>query len=248
LVKSKKLKAKKNRPSELEELARLTGELAHEIKNPLSTIRINLRLIAEELEVVKSAEEDLRGSGAAARALRKISVVEKETDRLEQILESFLRYFDRTELQPSSIDINSLINDMYDFYLPQAHSRSITVRLGLCKDRLVCRIDADMLKQAILNLFLNAQQAMSTGGELIIRTGRCGDNARIEVSDTGCGIAAEELPRIFDAYYSSRPEGSGLGLATTRRIVEAHNGKIDVTSEPGKGTCFTIKLPLEKNG
>jgi len=235
---------------QLEELGKLTGELAHEIKNPLSTVKINLKLAAEELKgssyVEFSKTDTDKGEQRLARALRKIAVIQKETDRLEQILDGFLRYVDRGELQMANVDINELISDMMDFYSPQAHSHSITIRQGLYNGPLICRIDADMLKQAVLNLFINAQQAMSDCGELIIKTDKQKKNAIIEVSDTGSGIAPDKLARIFDAYYSSRPSGSGLGLPTTRRVIEAHNGTISVNSEPGKGTSFTIKLPLHE--
>ena len=101
-----------------------------------------------------------------------------------------------------------------------------------------------MLKQVILNLFLNAQQAMSSGGELMIRTAGQDDFAQIQVSDTGVGIAPDRLSDIFSPFYSSRSQGSGLGLPTAKRIIESHKGSLDVTSEQGKGTLFTIKLPL----
>jgi len=233
---------------QLEELSKLTGALAHEIKNPLSIIKVNLKLISEDLkrsdvaELGKDAEKTNR---RFARALRKIAVVQKETDRLEQTLNGFLRYIDRTELQPASVDINCLVGDMLDFYSPQAHSHSITIRQGLYNKPLVCKVDADMLKQVILNLFINAQQAMSNGGELIIRTNRQKKDAVIQISDTGSGIAEDKLPKIFDVYYSSRPRGSGLGLPTVKKIIEAHNGTVTVDSELGTGTLFTIKLPLQ---
>jgi len=232
--------------SELEELGKLTGALAHEIKNPLSTIKINLKLIKEELDTsaewrkIGPDENDHRFK----RALRKLAVIQKETDRLEQILDSFLRYIHRTELQLARIDINELISDMIDFYSPQAYSHSITIRQSLYNKPLVCKVDPGMLKQAILNLFINAQQAMSNGGELIIRTYRQNKEAVIQISDTGTGIAPDKLGHIFDAYYSLRPQGSGLGLPTTKKVVQAHKGTIAVNSELGKGTSFTIKLPL----
>ena len=234
--------------SQLVELSKLTGELAHEIKNPLSTIKINLKLIAEELEEANSAESANRGSDEykqrLRRALRKIAVIEKETGRLEQILDGFLRYIDRSQPQLAVADINELLDDMIDFYAPQASGHSITIRQGLCSTPLICRVDPAMLKQAILNLFINAQQAMATGGELMLRTDRQDSDAVIQISDTGSGIAPERLPNIFDAYRSSRREGSGLGLPTTKKIVEANHGTITVNSELGKGTLFTIKLPL----
>jgi signal transduction histidine kinase len=231
-----------------EEIGKLMGELAHEIKNPLSTIKINLSLVKEELEATDSA-------GAAAglsdddkqrlrRGHRKLAVIEKETSRLEQILDGFLRYADQTELQPVQSDINELVGDMVDFYSPQAYSHSITIRQGLHSEPLLCRVDPGMLKQAILNLFINAQQAMNEHGEIIARTSRQNDEAVIHISDTGNGIPPERLPDIFKAYYSSRPNGSGLGLPTTKKMVDAHGGTITVDSEPGKGTCFTIRLPL----
>jgi len=239
---SKNKSGKNENPNQLEELSRLTGELAHEIKNPLSTIKINLKLTAEELEASE------KNNHSFARALRKLAVIQKEADRLDQILDGFLRYIDRGELQPENADINELIGDMVDFYSPQATSRSITIRMGLCEKPLVCKVDKDMLKQAILNLFINAQQAMSGGGELLIRTAGQENDAVIEISDTGIGIEPDKIVSIFDAFYSSRPQGSGLGLSTTKKIVEAHNGSIAVNSEPGKGTSFTIKLPLAESG
>ena len=233
----------------LEELSKLTGELAHEIKNPLSTIKINLKLVNEELEDSASAEFGESGTEKDnrkfTRAVRKIAVIQKETDRLEQILDGFLRYIDRTELRFASADINELISDMVDFYSPQAHSHSITIRHVLHNEPLICKVDTDMLKQVVLNLFINAQQAMDEGGELMIRTDRLQKDAVIQISDTGSGIAPERLPHIFDVYYSSRPRGSGLGLATAKKIVEAHSGTIKVDSEPGKGTSFTIRLPIQ---
>ncbi|MFZ0033583.1 MAG: ATP-binding protein [Sedimentisphaerales bacterium] len=233
---------------QLEELSRLTGELAHEIKNPLSTIKINLKLVAEELEILGSAESgktDLeKDDRRFSRVLRKIAVIQKEADRLEHILDGFLRYISRPELQLANVNINELLSDMVDFYSPQAHSYSITIRQGLSSEPLVCKVDAGMLKQVVLNLFINAQQAMNGGGELIIRTSKQKDNAVIQISDTGRGIASDRLPNIFDAYCSSRPQGSGLGLPTAKKLIEAHKGTIAVNSELGKGSLFTIKLLL----
>jgi two-component system sensor histidine kinase HydH len=226
-------------PQQLEELSKLTGELAHEIKNPLSTLKINLTLVREYLE-----QPDLSRSADVARALRKLAVIQEETDRLETILSGFLHYIGRPELQWVVIDVNQIVGDMVDFYLPQAYNNSVTMRQGLHKGSLICKVDAAMLKQVLLNLFINAQQAMPKGGDLIVRTDRTPPWALIQISDTGCGIEPDKLNRIFEPYYSSKPKGTGLGLATARKIVEAHAGSIAVTSEPGKGTSFTIRLPL----
>lgn len=245
---SKIRKSGEDNIEQLEELSKLTGGLAHEIKNPLSTLKINLKLIGEDLERSEHGKSGGMSSGAsdqgAGRAIRKIAVVQKEADRLEQILEGFLHYIGRTELHAAPEDVNELIGDMIDFFSPQAHTHSITVRQSLHDTPLICKIDADMLKQAVLNLFINAQQAMGQGGELMIRTEQQEKQAVITINDTGTGIAADRLPHIFDAYYTTQPRGSGLGLPTAKKIIEAHGGSIAARSDVGKGTSFTIELPL----
>ncbi|MBN2129506.1 MAG: hypothetical protein JW741_08415 [Sedimentisphaerales bacterium] len=230
------------------ELARLTGELAHEIKNPLSTIKVNLKLTSEALGEVGSLESRSPLSdhhqSRLASAARKVAVVQKEADRLEQILDGFLGYVRRPDLQLATVDLNELVGDMIDFYSPQARSHALTVRQSLAEKPLMGRVDPVAVKQVLLNLFINAQQAQQGGGELMIRTtGRSG-RALIQVSDTGQGIPPEKLNDIFRPFYSSRPGGSGLGLATAKKIIEAHKGTMAVHSEPGKGTSFTIELPL----
>lgn len=231
-------------------LGRLLGVMAHEIKNPLSTIKINLRLIDEELSAAPKAGETSQNSRSddtgqrLSRARRKLDIIDKEAARLEQILDGFLRYADLTQPHPVPVDVNSLLGDMVDFFLPQALAHSIQFRQSFCKEPLICPVDAAMFKQAVLNLFINAQQALVAGGELMVRTSREGNFAKIQICDTGKGISAERLGRIFEPYQSTRPDGSGLGLATVKKIINAHNGTVSVVSEPNKGTSFTITLPL----
>jgi len=231
-----------------EELTRLTGELAHEIKNPLSTIKVNLKLAEESLQ-----DGDLSDPGRVswdqarqrlAGASRKIAIIQKETDRLEQILDGFLRYVRRPDLQLEIVDLNDLVGDMIDFYSPQAYSHSLTVRQSLAREPLMCRVDPGAVKQVLLNLFITAQQAMATGGALMIRTARRAGCAVVQVTDTGRGIPPERLATLFRPYQSFRVGGMGLGLATAKKIIEAHQGVISVHSEVGKGTSFTISLPL----
>jgi signal transduction histidine kinase len=226
----------------------LVGSLAHEIKNPLSTIKINLKLIAEDLQAFRRSRRPAAGTNlpddtTLASAVRKIDIIKKEADRLEQTLDGFLRFTDSIQPQLARGDINGLVSDMIDFYTPQAFGHSIVIRHLLYPQPLVCRIDANLLKQALLNLFINAQHAMEKGGELMVRTEKSGSFAVISVSDTGVGIGQEDLPKIFDGF-SFRQGGRGLGLPIVKKIVDVHNGSITVESLSGKGTCFTIKLPL----
>ena len=234
-----------------QELAKLTGELAHEIKNPLSTIKVNLKLTKEALEDIDLTEPASvasdRCSHGLSSALRKITVIQKETDRLEQIVDGFLRYVRRPDLQLATLDLNDLVGDMVDFYSPQAYSHGLTLRHSLAETPLMSRVDPGALKQVFLNLFINAQQATDKGDELMVRTSRGDRGAVLQISDTGRGIAPETLATVFRPYYSSRSGGTGLGLATAKKIVEAHGGTISVHRELDKGTSFTIELPLVKD-
>lgn len=246
---------------QMEELSRLAGGLAHEIKNPLSIIKVNLKLMQEQSQTMvqacnslaeQSTEENAdyqaqRLKEQLRRSMQKIAVVEKEADRLSGILEDFLRYAGKIELQTERVDVNELLGELLEFYSPQAHCSSIRIRTAFEPEPLYCEIDRAMVKQAILNLLINSQQAMNSGGELMIRTAREKNRAVLQLSDTGCGIAPENTRRIFEPFYSSRSGGSGLGLCLTRKIIEAHHGDIQLTSEPGTGTQFTIKLPLIDN-
>lgn len=235
-------------PEADEELTRLTRELAHEVKNPLSTIKVNLKLTREALEDIDPADSAKaaidRSQQGLNNAQRKITIIQKETDRLEQIVDGFLRYVRQPELQLATLDLNELVSDMVDFYWPQAHSHALTLRCCLADEPLVCRLDPSALKQVLLNLFINSQQASENGGELMVRTSRQGDQGSVVVSDTGKGIPPEKIDAVFRPYQSWRPGGTGLGLATAKKIIEAHGGKISVHSELNKGTAFTIELPL----
>jgi signal transduction histidine kinase len=247
-------KSEQSSAKEAEGLGRLLGVIAHEIKNPLSTIKVNLRLVDEDLQDTASAADVPVARGEIeqrlSRTRRKIAVITKETARLEQILDNFLRFADQTRPRLAPADVNSLVSDLFDFFLPQAIAHSITMRQQLHKEPLVCMLDAVMFKQAILNLFINAQQALDKQGELMVRTSRDSKSgfAQIQVSDTGKGIPADRIEHLFEPYQSTKPEGSGLGLATVKKIVDLHRGVISVVSEPGKGTSFTITLPLYSAG
>jgi len=225
----------------LAELATLTGGLAHEIRNPLSTLKVNLQLLSEDWRGADEAAE----SDLCRRSLSKIETLRGEADRLQEILDDFLRYIGRQELQPTRADLNDLVDDLLVFFRPQATAQKVQVRATLCAEPLTCNVDVAKFKQALLNLFVNAQQAMPDGGELMIRTSADAESrACIEVIDTGCGIAPDEMGRIFEPYFSTKREGTGLGLPTARRILRAHGGMIDAHAEPGRGTSFTLRLPL----
>lgn len=221
---------------QLHEIASMAGALVHEIRNPLSTMIMNLDLIREDLG---SSEEprDLR-------ILRKVQRVRQESLRLQDLLETFLGIvrLERISLEPA--DLNLIVEDFCDFFEPQAAGHGIVLRRHLAGGLPKVALNTELLNQAILNLCLNAQQAMSSGGELILTTRQSGDRVLLEVTDTGKGIGPADLARVFEPFYSTRKGGSGLGLPTCRRIVDAHHGTISVDSTPGIGTRFVLSFPI----
>jgi signal transduction histidine kinase len=218
------------------EIAQFTGALAHEIKNPLSVIRLNMELLAEELANSDSPRD--------RRVLKKVDIVQRECQRLQDLLDDFLSFAKagRLKLEPS--DLNQQLKQVLDFFRPQAVEAQIEVVDYLASDLPTVLLDRESFHGALLNLVLNAQQAMPQGGQLVVRTYGTKDGVALDLIDTGCGMDEKTRGQVFHAFFSTKPGGSGLGLPTARKIVEAHGGEISLQSEPGRGTQFTITLPV----
>jgi signal transduction histidine kinase len=219
----------------LAELGTLAGGLAHEIKNPLSTVLLNLQLLQEDLD-----PED----PAYSRFRSRLNTVSREASRLREILDDFLKFAGKIELRRTEVDLNVLLEELVDFFAPQAQLNHVQLRFKPHAGPLLIRIDPRLIKQTVLNLMINALQAMPGGGELILAASTEGDSALIDVIDTGSGIPADEVGKIFHAYYSTKKGGTGLGLAMSQRIIQEHDGQLTVNSEPSKGSDFRVRLPL----
>ena len=219
-------------------LSRLAGGLAHEIKNPLSTMAINLTLLEEDWQA--EAEAGPRET----RSLRRIRSLTREVRRLENILDQFLHFARGGEVNRAPADLTRIVGEVAEFTEPEHAELSIRQHLELPTSLPLVLVDEDRIKQALVNLFRNAAQAMPDGGELLVRLRRIGNHVELTVTDTGVGMSAEQVDRCFELYWSTKKNGTGLGLATTRRIVEQHGGTISVLSDPGRGTSFSITLPL----
>lgn len=218
------------------EIARLVGGLAHEIKNPLSTIGLNMELLAEDFQ----GDESPR----ARRSLAKIQIVQQECQRLQDVLDDFLNFAKVRELKLEPVDLNDLLRQMLEFYRPTADEANIELLPFLRSDLPSVLVDRESFRGALFNLIVNARQAMPDGGRLMVATEFTARGVALVLIDTGCGMDKETLGRIFETFYSTKPGGSGLGLPTVRKIIEAHGGRILVQSEPGVGTQFVIELPV----
>ncbi len=217
------------------ELAELAGGFIHEIKNHLSTLGLNLQLLAEDIADPQSPRE--------RRVLDRVRRLQGECDRLVEVSNDFLRFARLRDLDLRPACLRAVIEEMVDFFGPTARQVNVAINTYLPADLPAVALDADLFKQALLNLMLNAEQAMPHGGELIVQACAEDGGVRLDLIDTGCGMTPEQREKVFKPFFTTKPGGSGLGLATTKRIVEAHGGAIEVQSEPGRGTKFTLRLP-----
>jgi signal transduction histidine kinase len=217
------------------ELAELAGGFIHELKNHLGTLGLNLQLLAEDLQNPQSPRE--------RRLHERVVRLEQDCRRLTEMANDFLRFARLGELNREPVRLGELIDEMVDFFAPQARAANIEIKTFIPSDLPLVSLDPNLFKQALLNLMLNAQQAMEQGGQLTFQARQADGQIRLDVIDTGCGVNADDLARIFTPFYTTRPGGTGLGLPTTRRIIERHGGRIEAQSEVGRGTQFTIWLP-----
>ena len=232
------------------ELAELAGGFVHEIKNHLGTLGLNLELLAEDFQDPQTQRE--------RRACKRVEKLRNQCQALTEISNEFLRFARISNIEGSPCDLSKVVEEMIDFVTPTAESANIDIKSYLSANLPSVRLDVDLFKQALLNLMLNAEQAMPEGGELTIQANRENPTADFSVVsvhnaptqyvalhliDTGKGIPKDVQAKIFRPFFSTKQGGNGLGLPITKRIVEAHGGTLEMQSEPGHGTKFTIRLP-----
>jgi PAS domain S-box-containing protein len=214
-------------------LGRITAGVAHEVKNPLNSMRLWLENLKESLP-----------AEAEPNALQAVQVLDKEIDRLDAVVKRFLDFTRPMEVRLEATQLADILREVTEVARPQLRKAKVEVAQLLPIDVPEVYVDRGLLKQAVLNLVLNAVEAMPNGGKLELILSRRGEMAEISVGDTGKGIPLENRQKIFQLFFTTRPGGSGIGLASTFRIVQLHNGSIDFTSEVGRGTTFRIELPL----
>jgi signal transduction histidine kinase len=247
------LEARLHRAERLSAIAHLASGIAHEVRNPLSTISMTIgHLAAQHSPQEPAAREEFQ---------RLTSMVMGEIRRLNEMIETFLKYGKPLTLARRPADLAVLLNEVVEVAAPKAAAQQVRITRAYADDLPPIWADPAHLKTCFVNLALNALQAMPTGGTLAVAACRLPEGVEpsadaaavptadgwveISLADTGVGIPAENLSRIFEPYFTTKEVGIGLGLALTKKIVEEHGGEIELASEPGKGTCARVTLPLE---
>jgi signal transduction histidine kinase len=216
----------------LAQLGRITAGVAHEVKNPLNSMRLWLENLKESLP---------KGDELPLQAVR---VLDSEIDRLDTVVKRFLDFTRPPDMHQEETDLKYLLEEVLAVERPLMDKANVKVAARLTADVPAVLVDRELLRQALMNLVVNAVDAMPQGGRLTVSLERHGEMANIEIEDTGRGIAPEHSQRIFQLFFTTKPGGSGIGLASAFRTVQLLNGSIDFKSEVGRGTTFRIELPL----
>jgi two-component system, sporulation sensor kinase E len=216
-------------------LTLLAAGVAHEIGNPLNSLHIHLQLMERQANKLDGAARD--------EFQESIDIARSEVNRLDSIVTQFLRAIrpSKPQLQPENV--NTIVEEAVRFFAPEIQDRDIAVEQELRSDLPLLRLDRDQMKQAFYNVIKNSLEAMKRGGILRIRTDRDDTHVLVSFVDTGSGMSAGNLSRVFEPYFTTKPSGTGLGLLIVRRIVREHGGELSIESSEGKGLTLTIRLP-----
>jgi signal transduction histidine kinase len=213
-------------------IGRLTAGVGHEVKNPINAIVVHLELMRNKL------------GDADHRAMRHLEVIESEIQRLDRVVQTLVDFSRPVELQLKEQDLRRVVSAVLMLASAELETRDVHVESDLPDRPVMARVDSDLLKQALLNVVLNGAQAMAEGGNLKVRLAEDGRMALLSIHDQGGGIPDDVRDKIFDLYFTTKKDGSGIGLAMTYRIVELHNGSIEVESDATHGTTFILRFPL----
>lgn len=216
--------------TKLAALNRITAGVAHEVKNPLHAMVLHLELLGAKME-------------AGLDPKPHVDILMTEVNRLKRVVQTFLDFTRPVEMKLTQVDANVLVREVI-LLAADARAQGVDLEEHYGKGPLIIKADSDLLKQAILNIIINGCQVMPSGGKLVVETGDDNDgHVFIAITDQGPGIPEDSRDKIFNLYYTTKPKGSGIGLAQAFRAVQLHNGRIKVESEVGSGTCFRIILP-----
>ncbi len=216
-------------------IGRLTSGVAHEVKNPINAIVVHLEVLRQKL---KEIDPDTR---------RHMDVIGSEIHRLDRVVQTLVDFTRPVDLRLNEVDMRRLVDEVVSLASPDAEQHNVRIDRQPGQDPLPVRMDADLVKQALLNIVLNGVQAMPDGGSLRIAVRREGDAALIAVRDQGAGIPEEIRDKVFNLYFTTKKGGSGIGLAMAYRVVQLHHGSVEFTSIAGHGTTFYLRFPLAES-
>jgi signal transduction histidine kinase len=226
------------RAERLAAVGRMASQVAHEVRNPLSSIGLNVELLDDPLARAKFASE------ADEKEVKELLTrVTKEVDRLTELTEHYLRLARLPSPNRQPEDVHALIGDVLSFQAEELGKSGVKVERALSGNGVKAQIDAGQIRQVLLNLVRNAREAMPRGGTLTVRTVADAEKVRVEISDTGAGVPIAERERVFEPFFSTKSQGTGLGLSLSRQIVDAHGGALTVEGPEGQGATFAITLP-----
>ena len=239
----------------IQALTLLAASVAHELGNPLNALSIHLQLIEREIRKLRPSSclvnldndhQKIEISDIYSKLEKYVSVAKGEIGRLDYIVTQFLQAIRPARPNLKKNSLNDIIEETIELLRPELKNRGQSLKLNLNEALPLAFFDAGQIKQSLINLIKNSMQAMSTGGELIIKTGEAEEGVWISLTDTGCGIPQEQIKQIFEPYYTTKEKGSGLGLMIVQRIVRDHDGRLELTSHGSKGATFRIWLPKEQ--
>jgi len=221
-------------------VGRFASGIAHEIRNPLNYINLTLDRLRSSYKPADETKQEKYDSH--------INNLKEEVKRINKLVADFLSFTRPHELKMRSLNLRAEIADSMRIVEDQAAENNIKIDINFDGNSPVITGDQESLRSVFTNLFLNAVQSMGVdGGKVIVNVNEKNNHVQIEITDTGCGIPPEHLPKLFEPYFSTKDTGTGLGLAIVKKNLEEHNGTIDVQSTPNKGTTFTVTLPTGKN-
>jgi PAS domain S-box-containing protein len=212
-------------------IGRVTAGVAHEVKNPLNSMRLWLEVLKANMPVEPEPQQAVK-------------MLDSEIDRLDRAVKTFLNFTKPVELKLEETDLRALLEEVIEAARPEIVKAGVELRMDLPSEFPPVLIDRQLIHQGILNLVLNACEFTTAGGRITLSLRRSGESAVIAVSDSGRGISREDQKKIFQLFFTTRPGGTGIGLANTFRFVQLHNGRIEFDSEAGRGTTFRVELPL----
>ncbi|HRU04972.1 MAG TPA: HAMP domain-containing sensor histidine kinase [Candidatus Brocadiia bacterium] len=226
------------RRQRLTELAVMAGGLAHELRHPINAVRFALASLASRVEKTEP-------SAAREDALRITREVREDLVRLEEIIDAFLRYAKPESAQPERVDLRSVVEATARFLRAEMTNRGLALRVEKPDVPVWTRAPEIHLRHALMNLIVNAAEASSEGGEIVVRVERARRKARVEVEDRGAGVPPDKVARIFEPFFTTKESGAGLGLAICRRLVTDAGGQVSYRPASPRGSVFAVELPLD---